>query len=262
MCGFASSASRYSGNVSQSQVRPSASAVPGMSSTPFEQADQPVVAVGRAGAKPTPQLPIAIVVTPWIDDGATIGSQVTWPSKWVWMSTKPGRDEQPVGVDLAGAACSSTSPTAVIVDAGDRDVAPERRCPGAVDDRAVADDEISHAHNAATRPCRRASQSAGRTRGTDDDVPGDPVGDGARRPGGDQGRARAPRPRAGRGVGAQPRQGRADVGELCGLDPLGVTATGRPRRDLRDRRRLRRLRAGAREHHARSRGCSSRGRTS
>ena len=34
------------------------------------------LAIGlRAGAKPTPQLPIAIVVTPWIDDGATIGSK-------------------------------------------------------------------------------------------------------------------------------------------------------------------------------------------
>ena len=62
----------------------------------FEQADQPVVAVGaRPGANPTPQLPIAIVVTPWSDDGATIGSQVTWPSKWVWMSTKPGVTSRP-----------------------------------------------------------------------------------------------------------------------------------------------------------------------
>ena len=79
---------------------------------------------GRAGAKPTPQLPIAIVVTPWIDDGATIGSQVTWPSKWVWMSTKPGRDEQPVGVDLAGAAVVD------VAHRGDRRTRRPRRRPG------------------------------------------------------------------------------------------------------------------------------------
>jgi hypothetical protein len=33
-----------------------------------------------AGAKPTPQLPITIVVTPCQLDGVTSGSQVTWPS--------------------------------------------------------------------------------------------------------------------------------------------------------------------------------------
>ena len=127
VCGFASSASRYSGKVSQSQVRPSASAVPGMSSTPSSSPISQSWRSGRAGAKPTPQLPIAIVVTPWIDDGATIGSQVTWPSKWVWMSTKPGVTSRP---------SASISRVAALVDvahrgdgrAGDRDVAPEGRC--------------------------------------------------------------------------------------------------------------------------------------
>ena len=69
--------------LSQSHGRPSASAVPGMSSTPSEQADEPVVLLGGracAGAKPTPQLPITIDVTPCSDDGATTPSQVTWPS--------------------------------------------------------------------------------------------------------------------------------------------------------------------------------------
>ena len=28
------------------------------------------------------------------------GSQPTWASKWVWRSTKPGRDGQAGGVDL------------------------------------------------------------------------------------------------------------------------------------------------------------------
>ena len=55
-----SSASRYSGKVSQSHVRPSASAVPGMSSTPSSRPMSQSWRSGAAGAKPTPQLPIAI----------------------------------------------------------------------------------------------------------------------------------------------------------------------------------------------------------
>ena len=39
-----------------------------------------------------------------------------------------------------------------------------------------------------------------------------------------------------------------DVGEICGIDPIGVQRRRHPRRDLRDRRRRRRVRAGAREH--------------
>ena len=35
---------------------------------------------GRAGAKPTPQLPMTTVVTPCHDDGVRNGSHVTWPS--------------------------------------------------------------------------------------------------------------------------------------------------------------------------------------
>ena len=54
---------------------------------------------GRTGAKPTPQLPITTVVTPCHDDGVTCLSQQTWPSKWVWMSTKPGVTSCAVGVD-------------------------------------------------------------------------------------------------------------------------------------------------------------------
>ena len=60
--------------------------------------------VGLAGANPTPQLPIATDVTPWRLEGASTGSHVAWPSKWVWMSTKPGVTTQPVGVDHLGAA--------------------------------------------------------------------------------------------------------------------------------------------------------------
>ena len=82
----------YSGNVSQSQVSPSARAVPGMSSTPssMPMSHACCSGVGRAGANPTPQLPITIDVTPWMLLGARMGSHVACPSKCVWMSTNPG----------------------------------------------------------------------------------------------------------------------------------------------------------------------------
>jgi hypothetical protein len=78
--GSRSSSSRYSGNVSQFHVMPSASAVPGMSSTPSMSWISHAWRSGRAGAKPTPQLPITTVVTPCQLDGDTSGSQVAWPS--------------------------------------------------------------------------------------------------------------------------------------------------------------------------------------
>ena len=46
----------------------------------FHEADEPVVAVGRGGANPTPQLPITTVVTPCQIDGVSSGSHVAWPS--------------------------------------------------------------------------------------------------------------------------------------------------------------------------------------
>ena len=47
----------------------------------FHQLDQElVVASGRTGAKPTPQLPMIAVVTPCQLEGASSGSQVAWPS--------------------------------------------------------------------------------------------------------------------------------------------------------------------------------------
>ena len=64
VCGMRSSTSMYSGKVSQPQVMPSLSALPGMSSTPSISSMSFSWSVGRTGAKPTPQLPIAAVVTP------------------------------------------------------------------------------------------------------------------------------------------------------------------------------------------------------
>ena len=51
-------------SVSQPQVMPSVSAVPGMSSTPSISLISHSSLPGRTGAKPTPQLPATMVVTP------------------------------------------------------------------------------------------------------------------------------------------------------------------------------------------------------
>ena len=54
---------------------------PGNVLYPLHQPDQPLVTVGRrAGAKPTPVLPITRVVTPCQAEGARTSSQVAWPS--------------------------------------------------------------------------------------------------------------------------------------------------------------------------------------
>ena len=68
---------------------------------------------GAAGANPTPQLPIATVVTPCNDDGAIIESQVACPSKWVWMSMKPGVTMAP-SASISRGAEPGTEPTAVM----------------------------------------------------------------------------------------------------------------------------------------------------
>ncbi len=72
--------SRYSGNDVQSQVIPSVMAEPGMSSTPSMSWMSQSCRSAAAGANPTPQLPITIVVTPCHELGVTHGSQVTWAS--------------------------------------------------------------------------------------------------------------------------------------------------------------------------------------
>ena len=59
---------------------PSASAVPGMSSTPSMSWMSHSSAPGRTGANPTPQLPMTTVVTPCQHDGVSSGSHVTCPS--------------------------------------------------------------------------------------------------------------------------------------------------------------------------------------
>jgi hypothetical protein len=78
--GMRSTSSRYSGKLSQFQLIPSARAVPGMSSTPSMSWMSQARSSTRTGAKPTPQLPMTMVVTPCQPEGDTSGSQVTWPS--------------------------------------------------------------------------------------------------------------------------------------------------------------------------------------
>ena len=111
--GRRSRASRYCGKVSQSHASPSANAVPGMSSTPSSMpiSQSCCSAVGRAGAKPTPQLPITSDVTPCTLDGASTGSHVACPSKWVWMSTNPGVTRSPSASTTSAAVASRPAPT-------------------------------------------------------------------------------------------------------------------------------------------------------
>ena len=51
-----------------------------MSSTPSISLISRSSLPGRSGAKPTPQLPITTVVTPWWMLGLKVASQVAWPS--------------------------------------------------------------------------------------------------------------------------------------------------------------------------------------
>ncbi|MGY3463838.1 hypothetical protein ACVW0I_000709 [Bradyrhizobium sp. LM6.11] len=51
-----------------------------MSSTPSMSWIRRVWSAGLHGAKPTPQLPMIAVVTPFCEDGVMSWLQVTWPS--------------------------------------------------------------------------------------------------------------------------------------------------------------------------------------
>ena len=77
---MASSASMYWLKLSQEKRTPSLSATPGMSSTPSISLIRRSSLPGRSGAKPTPQLPMSSVVTPWWMLGLKVWSQVAWPS--------------------------------------------------------------------------------------------------------------------------------------------------------------------------------------
>ena len=78
--GVDSRASRYSGKVSQFHWIPSLRAAPGMSSTPSIKPMSHSRRSGLAGAKPTPQFPKTVVVTPCQPEGRRWGSQVACAS--------------------------------------------------------------------------------------------------------------------------------------------------------------------------------------
>ena len=46
----------------------------------LHELDEPALATGRTGAKPTPQLPVTTVATPCTDEGSSTSSQVACPS--------------------------------------------------------------------------------------------------------------------------------------------------------------------------------------
>ena len=129
---------------------PRDSAAPGMSSTPSIRPMSHSCGRACTGANPTPQLPITIVVTPCQHVGVSSGSQVTWPSKCVCTSTKPG---------VTSAPSASTVSRALPVDradlgddaVGDRDVGGAAGRAGPVDDRAALDHEIVHVSAAPRR---------------------------------------------------------------------------------------------------------------
>ena len=67
--GLPSIASRYSGKVSHFHSMPADIAIAGMSSTASIRSSSQSRSFGLTGAKPTPQLPMTIVVTPFQQDG-------------------------------------------------------------------------------------------------------------------------------------------------------------------------------------------------
>ena len=83
LLGNDSTASRYSGKVSQRQSMPAIIASLGMSSTASRHSANHSLASGLHGASAKPQLPITTVVTPCQHEQLPSGSQATWASMWV-----------------------------------------------------------------------------------------------------------------------------------------------------------------------------------
>ena len=142
--GMRSSASRYSGKVSQSHRIASRSDAPGMSSTPSISPMSQSWRSGAAGAKPDAAVAhdhggdavpdrrreqrvpgdLAVVVGVHVDEA--------------------GRDRRPVASSSSRPG-SSTVPTAVMRPSSTATSAEHRASPAAVDHRSVADHEIVHA---------------------------------------------------------------------------------------------------------------------
>ena len=120
---------------------------------------------GRTGANVTPQLPMTTDVTPCQHDELSSGSQPICASRCVCRSTNPGVTSRSVA-SISRAPRSSTSPTATmrspLIPTSATDAGPA----GAVDHRAVADDEIerpSRASRARGASCARRSPTTTRS---------------------------------------------------------------------------------------------------
>ena len=92
------------------------------------------------------------VVTPCQHELVPDASQKTWASMWVWPSTKPGRDDVALGVDLSRAPLADAADEGDAV-ADDADVGPVRAEARPVDHGAVADHQVvRHAAPRTARP--------------------------------------------------------------------------------------------------------------
>ena len=114
----------------------------------------------RAGASVNPQLPMTTVVTPCQHEHVPSGSQKICASMWVWPSMKPGVTTWP------SASISCRPLFADAADGGDAavshaDVGPVAGDARAVDDRAVADDQVV-AHPKPYASCASARAVPGR----------------------------------------------------------------------------------------------------
>ena len=94
-----------------------------------------------SGARLTPQLPETTVVTPWLPSASSTGRRAAARSSWVWASMKPGATTWPAASTLLRRARAEVA---------DRPMRSPLRAtsarsgpPGAVDDRAVADQQVA-----------------------------------------------------------------------------------------------------------------------
>ena len=110
----ARSCAMYSAKVSKPQSMPARSASIDMPSTWVRLRIVSSRSAGRHGAIVKPQLPITAVVTPSAGEGESVGSQVIWASKWVWLSMIPGIRASPLASIVRVPVTSRRDPTATI----------------------------------------------------------------------------------------------------------------------------------------------------
>ena len=134
--GLLSIASRYCGNVSHAHSMPADMAIAGISSTASIRSISQSRSLGCTGAKPTPQLPITTVVTPFQQEGVRNGS--THLRVEVGVHVDPARRHQLAGgVDLAPGG-PDVRPDGCDRAAVDPDISLILRPAATVDDAAVA----------------------------------------------------------------------------------------------------------------------------